>query len=64
MFTQISGSVSKTAASRTAMSGVTGERPFTIAETCFRVTPSAWAARLETYNNKLFLLLFFINKFI
>jgi|SRR5437868_15253659 len=37
--TQICGSVPKTPASRTAMSGVIGARPLTTADTCLRVTP-------------------------
>src|SRR5690348_12364854 len=40
----MSGSVPNTPASLAAISGVTGARPFTIAETCLRLTPSASAA--------------------
>ncbi len=39
----MSGSVPKTPARRAAMSGDTGTRPFTIADTCLRLTPRASA---------------------
>ena len=48
--TYCSASVAKAAASRMAMSGVSGTRPFTIAEMCLRVTPTASAAAvIETF---------------
>src|SRR6185437_8569224 len=40
----MSGSVPKTPARRAAISGYTGARPFTIADTCLRLTPRASAA--------------------
>src|SRR6185312_9692203 len=40
----MSGSVPKTPARRAAISGDTAARPFTIAETCLRLTPRASAA--------------------